>query len=88
MMRPTIHLNGTSRNELQRQLLGAVEAIRDAEQALIETTPHGRDYYLQGTNAINAAMDEHLARRQRLASVRGELETLLEGLIDNRKFMR
>lgn len=77
---PTIHLNGTSKGELLRQLQDAVIAIGDAEIAVQRACPNGRDYYPQGPDAINAALDEHRARMARLRSVREELEAIAERL--------
>lgn len=79
-MHPTVHLNGTSKAELQRQLLDAIIALGDAEIAVQKAAPNGRDYYPQGRNAINDALTEHASRLSRLASVRSELEQIAEGL--------
>ena len=46
MMVPTIHLNGTSHDELLRQILDAKEAIRKAVEALANAAPNMRDYYV------------------------------------------
>jgi hypothetical protein len=78
MMTPTIHSNGTSRQELVRQLEEACNAIRQAERALAEAAPNGRDYYPQGDDAIKAAQQQHFQRQDRLQSVRSELEIIWE----------
>ena len=62
MILPTIHLNGTSREELREQVRCAHEAANDLRQALMEMTPNGRDYYPQGKDAIHVAVLEHTAR--------------------------
>lgn len=41
---PTVHLGGTSRAELLRQLDEAIEAGRTFATALQAAEPHGRDY--------------------------------------------
>lgn len=41
---PNINLNGSSRQELQRQFIDISLAIRDARMKLQESMPHGRDY--------------------------------------------
>jgi hypothetical protein len=78
MMKPTIHLNGTSRDELLRQLTTAGGALRKAIGALSDAAPHGRDYYPQGSSAITKATAEHVSRLSRLQSVYEELEALAE----------
>ena len=80
MMTPTIHLNGTSRDELMRQLIDAREALRTAIYQLCEAYPNGRDYYVQGPDALPQAMKEHESRVARLQSVHDELGDLAESI--------
>lgn len=80
MRAPTVHLNGTSRDELVAQLERAVAAIREAETALAEAAPNTRDYYPQGHGAFEAARQEHYQRQGRLQSVRSELEIMWESI--------
>jgi len=82
MKHPTIHLNGTSAKDLYEQYSSAIDAIRNAESKLAEAYPNGRDYYVQGPGAIIEATDEHRSRLLRLASVREELEQLIEPIAD------
>ena len=51
MMVPTVHLNGTSKCELMRQVMGARIALHTAIDALQQACPNGRDYYVQGPDA-------------------------------------
>ena len=76
MIAPTIHLNGTSRDEISRQLEEAYAAVNAAIDALKRAAPNGRDYYPQGLDAIDRAMDEHFARMLKLQSVADEIENL------------
>ena len=62
MLKPTIHLNGTSSQELSRQLEKVYVACNDLIDALSNARPHGRDYYPQGDSALNEATKEHEAR--------------------------
>jgi len=48
---PTIHLNGTNREDLLEQRLAVARACSNLREALAKATPHGRDYYLQGPDA-------------------------------------
>jgi hypothetical protein len=75
---PTVHLNGTSRKELLKQIEDAHAAVRNAIDKLCAAGPNGRDYYPQGPQAINHAVDEHSVRVQKLVSVQRELEELAE----------
>ena len=79
---PTVHLNGTSKQALLDQLQEAIGAIEDAGKALARAAPHGRDYYIQKDNPINAAMDQHDARMEKLRSIVRELEFIAEQVVD------
>lgn len=80
MLVPTVHLNGTSAENLIRPLIEARRALRHALQAVDETAPNGRDYYPQGDDAIGVATREHLRRLDRIQAVSRELDELLEGV--------
>ena len=80
MERPTVHLNGTSREALSLAYEGAAEALRLALVALGEVAPNARDYYPAGPGAYGRALREHASRVDRLKSVRDELVSLWEGL--------
>jgi hypothetical protein len=80
MIFPTIHLNGTSKDDLLEALMEANAAIRDAQKKLAETAPNGRDYYPQGPNVIYQAQDEHVARMNKLVEVERELSEIAEHL--------
>lgn len=83
MMLPTIHLNGTSAEELFNQVLTAGHAVRDAVSALVKATPSARDYYVQGNGAFAVAIEEHGIRVEKLQSVYRELEALAIHIQDN-----
>jgi hypothetical protein len=80
---PRIHLNGTSPNELLRQLLDAKDAVRKAMRALDEAAPNGRDYYPISRDAIKLAQAEHESRWNRLLSVSEELDQLAVYISDH-----
>ena len=79
-MVPTIHLNGSSGDELFKQAYAAYEAIDIAAQKLHDAFPHGRDYYPQGDNSYPVARQEAISRIQAIENVRGELQQVLVGL--------
>lgn len=77
LMKPTVHLNGTSRQYLENVYSTAAAMMRAAIKSVEETEPHSRDYYIQGENAYAEAAKQHKARLEKLESVRSELYTIL-----------
>jgi hypothetical protein len=73
---PTIHLNGTSREQLLEDLSDAIHAMHEAGRALAKACPNRRDYYVQGPDATKRAMDQHEARMNKLREVVRELEQI------------
>jgi hypothetical protein len=80
MIFPTIHLNGTSGDDLLSQTTDAMLALFAAINALKVTGPHGRDYYVLGPRVIDAAMAEHIARIQKLEAVQADLVAIYESI--------
>ena len=80
MLVPTIHLNGTSGEDLLDQYAGAVEAVREALDAVCDAGPNARDYYVQGPDAALAAQREHEARVASIKRVRDDLAAIVEGI--------
>lgn len=78
---PTVHLNGTARQELQEQLLGAIHAVDAATAALCKAAPNARDYYVKSNVAAMLAAAEHRARLGKLAEVKAELHTMMEAVL-------
>ena len=77
---PTVHLNGTSRQDLLDGYCEAIHALHQAGVKLAAAYPNGRDYYVQGGDAINKAMDQHEARMTKLREVINELEHIAEAI--------
>lgn len=75
MIKPSIHLNGTSHTNLREPYAEAYRALRLAEEALMHTRPHPRDYYPQGEEAITTALHEH---EQRLRLIKKLLDDMRE----------
>jgi hypothetical protein len=84
-MIPTVHLNGTSREELCLQLQRADDALLAAYEALSATAPHGRDYYPQGEDAIVKATAEHRSRLRRLIEIIDEIVAMRHGIYEATK---
>lgn len=68
---PTVHLNGSGFENLNRDYLEAIHAVEDAIQKL--PVPHGRDYYVQGDDAYRKARDQFEAQVAKMAEVKKEL---------------
>lgn len=75
---PTVHLNGSSQENLLDGYIAAMDALREAVKALQATSPNGRDYYTQGPDALPKAVKEHSARLHRLADTIHELNAIAE----------
>ena len=82
MVSPTIHMNGTSRESLMAGYRAAYDAIGTAIDLLAKTAPHGRDYYVQDSNAINVAIAEHRTRMMQLEVAKAEIETIILAIMD------
>jgi hypothetical protein len=78
LLTPTVHLNGTSREELLDQLGNALTALHVATLVLGKAAPNGRDYYPQGEKVIYGALYQHKLRLQKLQEVIAELEAIGE----------
>ncbi len=87
MMKPTIHLNGTSLASLQAENEKARYALMSAREALMDAAPNARDYYLQGPAAFGIASGEHLDRLNAIRKALRELEEIAEHL-EEQDFLR
>ena len=75
---PTVHLNGTSRNELLEGYIDACNAVSHAVDIVRKNGPNMRDYYIAGPAHGAAAMTEHEARLEKLEAVLAELREIGE----------
>lgn len=80
---PTIHLNGTSAKDLFSGYRAAMDALQDAQEALGKIEFNARDYYVQGPEAWTQARDEMQERRQKIETVRKDVEAILIHIMDN-----
>jgi hypothetical protein len=80
LIAPVIHLNGTSSMALLEAVDGARKALIEAQGKLDQAAPHGRDYPEEGT--YDQAAIEHVSRVRRLASIKRELDEVLEALFE------
>lgn len=82
MIKPTIHMNGTSAEQLADGYAEAARKLRDAQDALQAINPNGRDYYPQGDGAIAIAIQEQRDRIIKIQEVINDIEALMEHVSD------
>jgi hypothetical protein len=80
---PTIHTNGTSKDELIKQVTDAAHAVQTAMETLCGAAPNARDYYPQGGGAFARADDEYQLRQIKLKEVFDELVELYNAIQDS-----
>jgi hypothetical protein len=81
-MVPSVHLNGTSKPGLLEPLAAARAALAQARTALLNASPHGRDYYPQGAGAYEFAASQHEGRIDKIAALDKELTQLMAAIDD------
>ena len=81
MIMPTVHLNGTSQNDLLEGWLKISHALGDALKAMYNEGPNGRDYY-QVPGAFTQAVAEHGARVEKIKAVKAEIDAIVEHVAD------
>lgn len=77
---PTIHINGTSQEELMNGYMDAIDALRIAISKIEACGPNGRDYYPQGAGAMTLAQAQHTERLHKLGLVSSELIEIAEAV--------
>lgn len=82
MQLPTINLGGTAREDLLRDHLEAMKALREAISKVGALAPHGRDYpkTAAAPGSLYHAQKEHADRLRALRVVLAEIETIVEHL--------
>jgi len=81
---PTVHLNGTGQEGLEKQVKAALTAVREAQDKLRAMMPHGRDYYVQAEGSTAKARSDHYDRIVLVASVEEDLTAIYLGIVDQR----
>lgn len=77
---PTVHLNGDTREELVKQNMAVYRAAGKLLEALGEAGPNGRNFYVQGPQAMKHATDEHVARLAAVEKIQREMEEIVLAL--------
>ena len=81
---PSVHLNGSGFDLLWNANRTAFDKVQDALDALRAASPHGRDFYVQGVGAFDAAARQHIARVRTLKTVEQELAVIVATLSERR----
>lgn len=77
-IKPTIHLNGDRAETLVDQYLDVRTKLGEALDALYQSGPNGRNFYVQGDEAFTTARKEHDARTEAVRGVIADIDALLE----------
>jgi|TARA_Y100000310_G_scaffold112057_1_gene110495 hypothetical protein len=81
MTPPIIHLNGTSREALTEGYIDAYHALHSAREALQETAPNARDFYVSpDPSAYTKARGEHDSRLASINMIMTEVMALAEAV--------
>ena len=79
---PTLHLNGTGKNDLRDGYADAYDAIDKAIEALANAELNGRDFYPQGPGAYSQARSERDAAFAQLRQAHQYVGEMLMGICD------
>jgi hypothetical protein len=85
MIKPTIHLNGTSPERLFEDYHKASLAVNAAIDALADIEFHSRDYYPQDNKAFELARAQRVEQFTKLREIRDELRDVAEYVSNFRK---
>jgi hypothetical protein len=77
---PTIHLNGTSRKDLQESYDAVDDALHKLMDAWGRVEFNSRDYYVQGPEAFPKAQDERWAMANRIRELKEYVDAHREHL--------
>ena len=77
---PTLHLNGTGKNDLRDGYANAYDAIDKAIEALANAELNGRDFYPQGPGAYSQARSERDAAFAQLRQAHQYVGEMLMGI--------
>ncbi len=79
---PTLHLNGTSKTDLDQEYTAAYHAIGKAIDALAATTLNARDYYPQASGAYYQARSERDEALDQLRKAQAYAGEMVAGIFD------
>ena len=82
MIKPMIHMSGTSRRSLLEGYINAKRAGEAFREAMIECSPNGRDYYPMHDRALREEQEDQTERLQKIKDVIQQLDALIEHCMD------
>jgi len=79
---PLVHLNGSGRESLCDMREAVYSKLQEAEDALRQMAPNGRDYYIaeDGPQRLERATASHFRRLETLARLMEEMELECEAI--------
>lgn len=82
---PSVHLNGTSFEELHSGIDKQFYAVRDALDSLEANWPNARDYYVQGPDAFSIANKQHTEWLRQLQDIMLQLRAIGENVYNQKR---
>lgn len=79
---PTVHINGTGKQDLIDERCAVVEALYTAGKRLAAACPNGRDFYPDECKEWEAAYDQHKRRLQIIRDLTAEMEAETSAIAD------
>lgn len=79
---PSVHMNGTSGEELFNQALNAARVLRLSLDAMAAAAPHARDYYIQGADVFTNAQRDYVQRIGKIREVADDMMAIAENIRD------
>lgn len=79
---PTVHMNGTGKEDLVLQMENVYQTINATIDAMCLSRPHGRDYYTQGDNALQVAQKQWEVRMDSLLKIKEDVTGIVTKIYD------
>lgn len=80
---PNVNINGTSQDDLVKQVSDVANALRSLKEAMLKATPHGRDYY--DPEMARKARNEHSERLKAILEMESAYTQLAIDIFDQRR---
>jgi hypothetical protein len=82
---PTIHMNGTSYQDLYDGHMAMRQSLMDAARTLRANTPNMRDFYVQSDEAGQEARHQHAERLAVIDRMAEEIEFIVLGIMAQKR---
>jgi hypothetical protein len=77
---PTIHSNGSDKDDLIEGLMRARNALHEAALTLQDAAPNGRDYYIQTPSTFSLAQEQNSQRVRSVVAIYDELGAIIRAI--------